>query len=75
MLVRLDQGGYWLRSRQTFDVAKTKDCGLADSFVERYRPFLSDDENRWLLALCDAQVKRTRFQLRVLAQLVPNNRP
>ena len=63
MQVRLDRGGYWILSRQTFDVSKAADCSLAEGFDEPYRPFLSEDENRLLIASCDVLVKRTRFQL------------
>ena len=67
MRVRLDRGGYWIQSRVRFDVSKAADCALAEGFAEGlaepYRPFLSEDVNRTLIASCESLVKRTRFQL------------
>lgn len=55
--IRLDKVGYWVMSRQTFDMRDS-----SSNSVE-YRPFLSVEENRALLEIFDIELKRTRFVL------------
>ena len=61
--LRVDKGGYWLLSRQTFAAPE-----FLRSRVQEYRPFLSEEQNRLFLEIFDLEVKRTRFRLQQLLQ-------
>jgi hypothetical protein len=58
----LDRGDFWLESVQTFEVPR----GSPLPVRWRLRQAASEDETFELLALYDAEVKRTRYQLRRL---------
>ena len=52
--IRVDKGGYWIMSRQTFEAA-----GRLPAVTDP----LSEERQRILLGLFDREIKRTRYQL------------
>ena len=55
---RVDNGKYWVLCRETFNQK-----GHSPVDVSAYKPFLSDDENRQLWLLYQAEVDETRHLL------------
>ena len=55
---RIDKGEYWVLCRETF---QARNYSLVD--IQKYRPFLSEDENRQLWAAYQQEIDETRYLL------------
>ncbi len=58
---RIDKGEYWVLCRETF---QARNYSPVD--IQKYRPFLSEDENRQLWAAYQQEIDETRYLLQTL---------
>jgi len=58
---KIDKGKYWVLCRETFQAPNYSPVD-----IQKYRPFLSEDENRQLWATYQQEIDETRYLLQTL---------